>query len=845
MKLGKGNRMRTTLLGIFLLAFFTYASAQDSTDKESNTDPGRPSQSQSNPQSDTQTPTTPQSDQKQPAAAQQAQAQKPAEAEGPKNPLLSQQAPANPKITNGYALDSARKSGDNPQFINMIPEEGEEWQGYRVKQLAELGGRISWFGGNEGTWDTLVNLGSGPRLLEYTLDMHQDSHTGLFFDDLTFSNFGYGGDPLGASHFRMSKGPTYSFSANFRRDQNIFDYNLFANPLNPTNSTPFVPILNSPHEFLLSRHMSDASLNLFSLSPIRITVDWSGVTNTGTQFSTIHQGTEALLNQQDSYISNTYHGGISMRYIPRTSIDYDQYYTYFKGDNGTVLNSLPFVLPGGAPVDLGISFNTPARQPCSAPLPLGFTGPVNPVCNGYLGQTYQNRTRSSYPTEQISFQTSYFRHLDFSGRFIYSAADSNLPSYNEIFRGLDSRVNRVFENQTGFANARRNSQTGDFGMTWQMANRWRLTDSFRYNNFAIPTAWAFTTNAGFGAALGAPPSPTAHLPGSGPDTTVDFFNQFIRQQIFLNTVQLDYTFRRNVNGYIGFRYGNRQITFDDADTAVETFLAPLPNRGDCAGEPVVAGICTVTVSDSGEEFIPINEYSGLVGFAMAPNPRFRASFDGEFYYADNTFVRIAPRHMQLYRIRFTGKPKDWASFGGAIWIRNDSNNTADIGHNGHNRNYSFNAVLAPPAASYGLDLNYAYNNIFSQTNICFVATPVPATALSCGTPFLQAPSIYDVTTNYGAASIYLKPFRRMTLNAGYTLTSASGSTLILNPNSPTGPLNFNYHLPMAMLTFEISKKLVYKTGWNYYDYNEKSDPGPTLPRDFHGNTFTLSVRYSM
>ncbi|HET7871820.1 MAG TPA: hypothetical protein VFL42_04870 [Terriglobales bacterium] len=580
MKLGKGNRIRTTLVGIFVLAFVACGWAQGPPDKESNTDAGQAgaTQTPSSAPNDSQTTSTPQSDQKQqPAAAQQKQA-KPAEAEGPKNPLLSQQTPPNAKITNGYALDSARKSGDNPQFITMIPDEGEVWQGYRVKQIAEVGGRISWFGGNEGMWDTLVNLGSGPRLLEYTVDMHQDSHTGLLFDELTFSNFGYGGDPLSASHLRVSKGPTYSFFANFRRDQNIFDYNLFANPLNPTNSVPFVPILNSPHEFLLTRRMSDASLILFNLSPLRITADWSNVTNTGTQFSTIHQGTEALLNQQTSYISNTYHAGISMRYLPRTSIDYDQYYTYFKGDNGDVLNSLPFVLPGGAPVDLGISFNTPARQPCSVPLPLGFSGPVNPVCNGYLSQTYQNRTRTSYPTEQISFQTSYFKHLDVSGRFIYSSADSNLPSYNEIFAGLDSRVNRVFENQTGFANARRNSQTGDFGLTWQVASRWRLTDSFRYNNFAIPTAWAYTTNTGFGASLGAPPTPTAHLPGSGPDTTLDFFNQFIRQQIFLNTVQLDYAFRRDVHGYVGFRYGNRQITFDDATTTVETFLSPLPNR---------------------------------------------------------------------------------------------------------------------------------------------------------------------------------------------------------------------------------------------------------------------------
>jgi opacity protein-like surface antigen len=52
-------------------------------------------------------------------------------------------------------------------------------------------------------------------------------------------------------------------------------------------------------------------------------------------------------------------------------------------------------------------------------------------------------------------------------------------------------------------------------------------------------------------------------------------------------------------------------------------------------------------------------------------------------------------------------------------------------------------------------------------------------------------------------------------------------------------------LPSASLAFDISKSLTYKAGWNYYDYNEKSLPGPTLPRDFRGNTFTLALRYTM
>jgi len=191
------------------------------------------------------------------------------------------------------------------------------------------------------------------------------------------------------------------------------------------------------------------------------------------------------------------------------------------------------------------------------------------------------------------------------------------------------------------------------------------------------------------------------------------------------------------------------------------------------------------------------------------------------------------------------KVTEWWNFGTAINIRENRNDTADIGNKQHNRSYAFNSVFAPAEAKWGLDLSYDYNDIFSQTNICFVATPTPPGSLSCGTPFLSGISVYSEASHTGAGSIYLKPFKRLTTAFGYTVTSSNGTTLILNPNAPTGPLAFNYHLPTASIVYKIEKNLAFKGGWNYYDYNEKSNPGPTLPRDFRGNTFTLALRYSM
>jgi len=760
-------------------------------------------------------------------------------------------------MTQGAAADAARKSSDAPQYPEPTVDETTAI-GFEMKQSAEFGGRISGYSGNPGVWDTFVNLGSGPRLLEYTLDMHAPRHNGALFDDLLFSNFGYGGDPNNISRLQMLKGTLYNLNVSFRRDQNIFDYNLLANPLNPANSNPSIPVLDSPHEFMLTRRMSDVDLKLFTLAPVRVRMGWSRVVNEGTTFSSVHEGTESLLLQPTLNTTDTLRGGVSLRWIPRTSINLDEFYTYFKGDTTATLAGTGFQLAGGIPVDLGLPFNTLASQPCATPLLA--SGSVNAACNGAFSYSRAGRTRNSYPTEQASFQSNYFRKLDLSGRFTYTDADADLPDFSEVFNGLITRSRARLVAQTGSASAKRISRVGDFGLTYHVTPRLRLVDNFRVDNFSIPTGWQYLTNTLVGATLTSnpnifdpatcPPPFTAaacpqHNASSGPDVNQDFLNQFLRQDTKLNTFQVEYDFSRRVTGYVGYRYERREITDNDSDIQLQTFFPTLPNRGNCSGLPLVNGVCTVTLTDSGTDFVPINGHSALVGFSARPTDKLRVSFDSELYYADNVFTRIAPRHLQVYRMRAAYKPESWLNLGGTVSIRENRNNTADIGNLQHNRSYAISAVVAPAQARWGFDLSYDYSDIFSQTNICFVATPAPANTLSCGTPFLQGVSVYNSRAHYGAGSVYLKPMSRVTAAIGYTITSSTGDTLILNPNAPTGPLSFNYHLPAASLVVQLSKTLFYKTGWNFYDYNEKSAAGPTLPRDFRGNVFTMSLRYTL
>ena len=113
--------------------------------------------------------------------------------------------PAEQQTTPGVAVDSARKSIDLPGYVTTGSNEGTKLGDYEVKQTFEFGGRVADFSGNRSIWSSYVNVDSGPRLLEQTLDMHSANHTGFLFDDLTLANFGYGGDPNNLTRLQIQK----------------------------------------------------------------------------------------------------------------------------------------------------------------------------------------------------------------------------------------------------------------------------------------------------------------------------------------------------------------------------------------------------------------------------------------------------------------------------------------------------------------------------------------------------------------------------------------------------------------------------------------------------------------
>jgi hypothetical protein len=676
--------------------------------------------------------------------------------------------------------------------------------GYNIHQSIEFGYRASEINGNKDTYDTFENLGSGVRLFDFTLEMRSLDHNGLLFDNLSFSNFGYGGDPNDVTRLRVEKNKWYDFRLLFRRDKNFWDYNLYANPLNPAAlnppgslttgcyvgpptaafpqgapafcSKPAVPQDNSLHDLDLVRRMQDYDLTLLPLSKIQFRLGYSRNRDEGPGSFTTDGGTISQFNENYSYTTNAYRAGVDFKILPRTTISYDQFLSYFRQDN--IVSDSPLVNPGnfgfvlanpsgvgtpnGTPVDLGNiwSTQTPAEAlPCATPIVTGTTNTATPTCNGFLSYSQVGRPRNFMPTERLRFQSNYFKNFEMSGSVGYSTSDNKIPDFLETVNGWTARTAERGSTTGGPAQAKRVSVNADWSGVYAVTDKFRILDMFRYDNWRIPGLWALDETNIFGT--GYPglaglqqseavfnttncPSPfTAptcpqHAPatstsaGSAADVIEGLASTFLGQNLKSNTFELQYDFSRRVSAHIGYLYTNRTIAQFGQEGATDTELIYFPNnaaRGNCAIGAPTAVDCTLNADGSETYVAPpaaspvrslttINENALLLGVVARPIDTLRITGDFEFGYNDFSFTRIDPRQVQSYKIHATYKPKPWANLDGAVEIHENRDNVSTVDNLEHDRSYSFSALLLGNQRL-SVDFGYNYWDIYTQALICF------------------------------------------------------------------------------------------------------------------------------
>ena len=782
---------------------------------------------------------------------------------------------------------------------------------YHIQQSIEAGYRGNWVNGNTDTYDTFVNLGSGVRLFDYSLDMRSLDHNGFLFDDLSFSNFGYGGDPNDVSRLRIDKNKWYDFRVLFRRDKNFWDYNLLANPLNPSTSTPSVGIATSPHSLDLVRRMQDYNLTLLPQSRVRLRLGFSHDRDQGPGFFTTDGGTISQFNQTYSYATNSYRAGVDFRILPKTTISYDEFLSYYKQDNAVTDNpqNSGFVLPNGTPVDPGIiwSTNGPVEiLPCATPI-VAAPNIFNPNCNGYLSYSQAASPRNFMPTERLRFQSNYFKKFETSGSLGYSTANNSVPNFNEIVNDYVSRDGSRGATTGGPADARRVSVNADWSGVYSVTDKFRIVDSFRYDNWRTPGLWDTSETNVFGQMqpgllglaqpqavfnattfLSVCPAPytaatcPSHNAGSSADAVDGPTSTFLGQNIRSNTFELQYDFTSRLTGRIGYVFTDRTIadfsaTFYTGEvyfpggaggTAANDYFAA---RGDCA----VPSACTETVdpatgqlvsltfsgpaagNDISRNITGISENTLLAGLTARPIDTLRITADVQFGYNDYSFTRISPRQVQSYKIHANYQPHSWISLDAAFDIHENRDNVSTVNDLEHGRTYSFVTTFLPKS-KLSFDLGYNYTGIYTQAQICYYNNafgPPPATqcpaSLGYAPPAVPGVGSYSSDQHFLYGDIMWKPVRRLTTTVGYAGTFVSGSTTAIYAPQPTGTLAFNYQKPFVTAIFDLHKGLSYRMTWNYYGYNGKGLVPYAIPglaaipsEDFNGSTTEFALRYA-
>ena len=724
--------------------------------------------------------------------------------------------------------------------------------GYIVHQSIEVGGRYTTTGGSSAMWDTLVNQGSGGRVLGQSLEMHSVNPSKTpSFDHLTSSSTGYGGDPFDATYLKVSKGRFYDFAGSFRRDRQYFDYNLLDNSLLSTSTAATPALVSEPdslHIFNTMRRNTDAQLTLFPLSRVSIRAGLNHGIHQGPTYSTLHYAGDVQLLDNFRNSNDTIVVGGDWKLAKHTTVSYDQFLVNYKGDTGFQLagvNGVPvlngngvYPIKGGNGLEVSLGIDTLATTTCGSGANKTtevFNGLANPFCSGTISATSTSPIRTRFPTEQLRFSSRYWERVTFNGRLLYSGDTSRVNNFNQTFNGWNSRTSYRQEIQTGglingqLASNKRANSNGDLGMVADLSKFLSASDQFNIWNMRTSGNSVMNTETWTGRAgtsLLTPLNTITPVTTSATDTA--FLNQKISSNTLMATASITTHFK--LSG--GWRFKIREITDPDDD-------------------------------------LKWHENWLLLGAAVQPSRmvRLNVNFDSmNSRSADsattpgNTYTREAPDTLYHFRARATVNPAKWLSLAGTINDYQAKNDDPLVNHSEHSRDYSF-AASVNPVDQFGLDLNYAYDDVFSQTDICYAFTPNPqaplppgaanaGTCTAANSPGAGDPSFYlgkgsyDAPVNFFSGAVRYSPHRLIHLFGGVRLNYTNGTAEFLNPLMVPGALQSHYLTPFADVEYKIAAQWAWHGNFTRTKYSEMGPGGSLAPRDTSGNVTTLGVKYA-
>jgi hypothetical protein len=596
------------------------------------------------------------------------------------------------------------------------------------------------------------------------------------FDKLMVSSFGWGiaggksrgADPNRYARVSAEKTKWYKFDSSYRQ----FDYfNALKNLANPLGTALGQHIANTEYR------QGDFNLTILPQNErIKFNLGYSLDRNSGPSFTTWdYQRDEFPVFAPVRMAADEYRVGADARVGP-FDLSFMQGWRFFKEDT-TYEITAPSV--GNNPTNTSV-MNTFHRE-----LP----------------------TRGDTPYTRLSLHTLIKRKLDFTGRYIYTSGKTDFTLFESI-TGADFSGNKINSDSTTITGStKRPNGMGDLAATLFVTDRFRVSETFRVNNFRITggnllaEALLRSKATAFGDTV---------LPPLFTDT-LSF--RTINYRRYLNTIEGDYDVARWLSLHAGYRYTNRRIELIASNITIGA-AAPTPEA----------------------ETIHNNTNTFIFGFKVKPVKMWSVYLDLERGAADNVFTRVDNYDFTNVRVRSILRPSRAWSINASLVTKDNSNPSVTE----DNRNFGVNiksriftsTVDWSPNEKASLSGGYTRANLTSDAEIIFFLA---------GSLKTFGESRYFMRDNFFFVNGYVQIFPRLKLFGGYRLHSDPGQG---NRRSTTslliGSYPYDFQSPEAKLVVRLHKNADWIAGYQYFGYEEKF-PNP-INQVYHAHLPYTSLR---
>jgi hypothetical protein len=613
---------------------------------------------------------------------------------------------------------------------------------YTITSSIEFGVRGIAISGNADKYRSDLNYTPGFRIFDSSFLMRSRDNTGPVFDTLMMSSFGWGDDPNKYLRVNAEKTKAYRFDANYRR----FDY------------------FNSLTNLALGQHTANTEyrqgdFNLTILpqnEKIRFNLGYSLDRNGGPTVTTYdYQRDEYPILAPVRMAADEYRIGFDAK-VWVFDLSFLQGWRFFREDTEYFITA-PNI--GNNPTNTAVLNTFHRTQP----------------------------TRGDTPFTRLSLHTLIKKRLDFTGRFIYTSGHTDY-SFLETATGVDGSGNKITsETISASGTAKRPNGMGDLAATFFITDGFRISETFRVNNFRINggdlllDALLRSKATAFGDTV-LPPVFTNTLAFR----TIDY-------RRYLNTIEGDYDISSRFSIHAGYRYSDRHIELGASNITVGQPASPALDKFD----------------NMTNTFI--------FGFKAKPIKMWSLYFDMDHGAADNVFTRVDNYNFTNFRVRSILRPNRTLSFNTSIITKNNSNpsiaeSNLNFGVNVKSRVFT-SSIDWSPKDKFSVNGGYTHSRVTSDADILFFLA---------GSLQTLGQSRYFQRDNFVFASGFVQLHPRAQFFGGFRFHKDPGQGDRRSTTSLLiGSFPYEYQSSEAKFVVKLNKNVDWIAGYQYFDYKEQ------------------------